>query len=66
MGNAECYGAVCWCDDDIRTALRVEGKEESDENVEKVKEALRGGRALEDHMIEAGWELIYAAIANEI
>lgn len=64
-------GQVCsirWCEEDLRAYLAgyIGAEYDTPENVKKVKEAIRGGKALEDRSVEEGWEIIDACVDRNL
>lgn len=64
-------GQVCsirWCEEDLRAYLAgyIGAEYDTPENVKKVKEAIRGGKALEDRSVEEGREIIDACVDRNL
>ena len=60
----DCFCTVRWCDEDLVSYLEdAYGKPyATDENVERCKDMMRGGRSLKDTSIEEGWAIIDAIV----
>lgn len=55
------FGRVRWCDEDIAEALEQREIKATEEAVFKVRNRLES-HWFTDHMIEAGWDYIFATI----
>ena len=63
--RSEYFADIAWCDEDIESALEMEEKEVTEENVAKIRKAL-DNHFFTDWLIEQGWNYIYDVINSEI
>lgn len=61
--NAEWFGQVRWCEEDIKSALEENGYPATENNIARLY-SLCNTHWFTDHMIEAGWEYIHEQIGN--
>ena len=60
----EYFGIVRWCEEDLQNALEVKGYPITENNIAKLRRACES-HWFTDHMIEQGWEYMYARIEND-
>jgi len=57
------FGAVVWCDDNIREALEEDGVPITDENVKAIRHSY-DAYEIDTVMIEVGWDSLRSAVAD--